>query len=220
MTELKGYCAKYFTMGSENTHVISKDHSHHDSADWFEEWHGKVHPISPMSTAWQEQGIASNTDLGARPNVAGVSQICTMYVKSGVQPMISEQAVPMAIEKIGLEKRKLPRMTGKIEGTQPELYKTEKNVTTRETYNIFELKDVWRQSEMSCDSPGIMNASLQPQTLSYGIDQPGHNLVQTHPQPSKEELWQQATKVTEAIASRSMKQGIDASYKADPDKAL
>ena len=190
MTELKGYCAKYFAMGSENTHVISKDHSHHDSADWFEEWHGKVHPISPMSTAWQEQGIASNTDLGARPNVAGVSQICTMYVKSGVQPMIQSCT------------------------------RQRENVTTRETYNIFELKDVWRQSEMSCDSPGIMNASLQPQTLSYGIDQPGHNLVQTHPQPSKEELWQQATKVTEAIASRSMKLGIDASYKADPDKAL
>ena len=47
--------------------------------------------------------------------------------------MISEQAVHMAIEKIGLGKRKLPGMTdmtGKIEGTQPELYKTEQNVTT------------------------------------------------------------------------------------------
>ena len=45
--------------------------------------------------------------------------------------MILEQAVPMAIEKIGLEKRKLPEMTnmtGKIEGTLLELYKTDKKM--------------------------------------------------------------------------------------------
>ena len=37
MTEPKGYCAKYIAMGSEDTHVISRDHCHHDPADWLEE---------------------------------------------------------------------------------------------------------------------------------------------------------------------------------------
>ena len=47
MTEPKGYCAMYIAMGSEDTHVISRDLHHHDRADWLEEWHGKVHVISP-----------------------------------------------------------------------------------------------------------------------------------------------------------------------------
>ena len=131
MTEPKGYSAMYIVMGSEDTHMLSKDQCHHDTADWLGEWHGNVHVISPMSTAQLEQGSASNTELGARPNVVGDLQSSTMYVKGGVQPMILEQAVPMAIEKIGLEKRKLPEMTdmtGKIEGTLLELYKTDKKM--------------------------------------------------------------------------------------------
>ena len=43
-----------------------------------------------------------------------------------------------------------------MEETQPELYKIEKNVLTKEKYNIFKLKDVWRNCEISCNSPGVM----------------------------------------------------------------
>ena len=83
MTETKGYCAKYIPMGSEDTHMISRDLRHHDRADWLEEWHGKVHVISPMSTAWLEQGIASDTDLGTRPDVVGDSHSFTILSRVG-----------------------------------------------------------------------------------------------------------------------------------------
>ena len=143
-------------MGSEDTHVISGDHCHHDTADWLEEWHGKVQVISQMSTAGLKQRIAYNTDLGARPNVVGDLQSSTKSVKGREQLMIPEQVVPMSIEKIGLVKRKLLGMTditGEIDGTLPELFKTEKNVTTQETHKIFGLKDVLRKSDMHYDSP-------------------------------------------------------------------
>ena len=105
------------------THVTSRDRCHHDPADWLEEWHEKVHIIPKMSTAWQDQGIVPNTELSKRHKMAGNLKISTMSVKCVVQPMISEQVVPMPIEKISLEKRKLPRVTnvtGEIEETQPE----------------------------------------------------------------------------------------------------
>ena len=77
-------------------------------------------------------------------------------VKGVVLPLITEHAVPMAVEKINLEMREMPGVTDiteEIEGTKPELYKIEKNVPRKEKYNIFELKDVWRKCEISCNSP-------------------------------------------------------------------
>ena len=72
-----------------------------------DEWIGEVHIVSPTPTSWPEQGIVSDTDLGARPKVAGDSQISTLSVKGRVQGMISEQTAPMAIKETRQEMRKL-----------------------------------------------------------------------------------------------------------------
>ena len=56
---------------------------------------------------------------------------------------------------------------------------------TQETYNTFELKDVCRKSEKSCDSPRVMNSSLQLQTPSNVSDKMRHDLLQNHPQSSR-----------------------------------
>ena len=70
------------------------------------------------------------------------------------------------------------------------------------------------------DSPGVMKTYLQLKTMSDEIDQPGQDFLQDHPQPSKEELRQRATKVTKAIAPRSIDLKMEAINKTDPDKAL
>ena len=92
------------------THVTSRDRCHHDPADWLEEWHEKVNIIPAVSMVWQDQGIAPNTELSPRHKMAGDLKISTISVKGVMQPIMSDQAVLMTIEKISL-RRKLPRVT-------------------------------------------------------------------------------------------------------------
>ena len=69
----------------------------------------------------------------------------------------------------GDEEAAQANMTGEIGGTQLEIYKTAKNGTTQDTHNIFELKDVWRKSKMSGESPRVMDAYLHLQTQAMVV---------------------------------------------------
>ena len=50
------------------------------------------------------------------------------------------------------------------------LYATGAKDTTQEEDNIFVLKDIGEKVKMSCDSPKVIDASMQPQTPSNGSD--------------------------------------------------
>ena len=70
--------------------------------------------------------------------------------------MLTEPAIPRIIEEFSMEMKEqleVVNMTRKTEGSHLELYKTDKNYTTQERYNIFVGKYVWEKAETSHDSP-------------------------------------------------------------------
>ena len=82
-----------------------------------DEWIGYVHPISPASTFWPEEGVVSNKILGNRKQEVSSEQVETRVIK--------ETSIEMGEEQLEME-----HMPRGLEGINLEQYETKVNAKT------------------------------------------------------------------------------------------